>query len=465
MGRRAGLVGTLAAAGAVSVGVLASYSPWAVAAGVVSLGLVLIAFASQKVGRAAGVAALAGNLLLVYGFANVGLPMFGARVPLTDILLVLALPWALRGSWGPSGRRAVLWLAPLMGFGLLHLAFGLGRYGLLAVRDFLLLFEASFLLVGYHLGQLEGDRTVRWLRWVFLASAVYYATHPIRDRLAAVSPVVGIQREVPLLGSLSGAGPAAVAGFFFMALLRPFGRWSYLVAAVFAGDLLLFQGRGDYLAFLIATGTLVVAAGRGGRLARVRRALVVATVVASLVAVIILSLAPGGRLGPATPSFYIQQLGTLVGREGPGAGSLLSRLEWIPLALQEVREVPYGWALGVGFGPDLIGGFSVAPGVLVRKPHNDYLEVFARLGLVGFGMFLGLLAAIVLPVLRAARRGATAPGFLWWVLMAAVPYLVIAATQPLLSFPYGTVPFFTIAGLGLAAVDRAKPIDMVAGSG
>ena len=81
----------------------------------------------------------------------------------------------------------------------------------------------------------------------------------------------------------------------------------------------------------------------------------------------------------------------------------------------------------------------------MRQPHNDYLETFGRTGIPGLACFVGLLAAVFLPVLRAARRAAT----------AIVPYLVIAAAQPLLAFPYGTVPLFTLGGIGLAAVDRS----------
>jgi O-antigen ligase len=92
----------------------------------------------------------------------------------------------------------------------------------------------------------------------------------------------------------------------------------------------------------------------------------------------------------------------------------------------------------------------------VWQSHNDYLETFARMGIPGLVSFVGLLAAAFVPVLRAARRcPADEARFLWWVVTAMVPYLVIAAAQPLLAFPYGTVPLFTVAGLGLATVDRA----------
>jgi hypothetical protein len=242
-----------------------------------------------------------------------------------------------------------------------------------------------------------------------------------------------------------------------MALLRPFGWWSLAVAGLFLAELAMFQGRGDYLAFLTAAGLLLALAGRGGRRGRVRLALAGALLAASFVGAFVLPLAPAGRLGPISPEFYAEHVATLLGREGPGAGTIRDRLEWARYTLGLVIGDPYHLLTGVGYGPSLTGGFATRGGVPVRQPHNDYLETFARLGIPGLVCFVGLLAAVFLPVLRAARRApADDARFLWWVVTAMVPYLVIASAQPLLAFPYGTVPLFTIAGVGLATVDRAR---------
>jgi hypothetical protein len=406
-------------------------------------------------GRASAVLALTGNLVLLYGFANVGIRAGDVAIPLTDVLLVAALPWALRGLRGPAGRRAVGWWAAFLGLGLAHLALAFPTYGVLAVRDFLIVLEASFLIVGYRLGGEGWPSVVRWLRWAYLACALYFAAFPLREWLTTVSPVVGVQRDVPLLGQYAGAGAAAIAGFFFMALLRPFGRWSLAIAGLFLAELAMFQSRGDYLAFLTAAGLVLSVAGRGGRRGRVRLALAGALFAASFVAALVLPLAPAGRLGPILPEFYAEHVATLLGREGPGAGTIRDRLEWARYTVGLVIDDPYHLLTGVGYGPSLTGGFQVTGGVPVRQPHNDYLETFARTGIPGLACFVGLLAEVFLPVLRAARHASGEDArFLWWVVTAIVPYLVIAAAQPLLAFPYGTVPLFTIAGVGLATVDR-----------
>lgn len=424
--------------------------PFAVVLVVSPLGIAL----GPRVGRLAAQAALVGTLVLLYGFANVGIPGGVVGVPLTEVLLLVGLVAAVGDRRGPVGRRAVRWWVALLGLAALRLVVDAPRFGLLAIRDALMPVEAGFLVLGYRLGRTGAEGLVRWLRWVFLACAISYALYPAREILAAAGPIVGIQRPVPLLGQYAGAGPAAIAGCLFMLLLRPFGRWSLIVAGLFIGELLMFQGRGDYLALATALALLMGLGGPGGRLARVRRRIAGGVVVAALLAAVVFPLAPVGRIREVSPEFYLQHVATLFGREGPGAGTIRDRLSWYRHAWEQVRAAPYGPILGVGYGADLTGGFTVAGGVSVRQPHNDYLEVFARTGILGLVVFVGLLASLFVPLLRAARDPVGAERrFLWWATGTIVAYLVVSAAQPLLAFPYGAVPLFTFAGAGLGALD------------
>lgn len=452
--RREGRLRLLSLGAASAVGAAVAWSPRGAIAGGAGVSVLMALSLESVIGRAAAILALAGNVVLLYGFANLGIPAGPVAVPITELLLVPAFVWAVVMRRGPAGQRAASWWTLFLSLGITHLLTALPRYGVVAVRDALLPLEAAFLLVGYRLGREGWERAVRWLRWIFLAAALYFAAYPAAHVLATAAPVVGIQRDVPLLGQYAGAGPAAVAGFFFMALLRPLGVWSFPVAGFFLAELLLFQGRGDYLSFVASLGVLLALAGPGGRRGRVRLAVAGALVGAVFVAALLLPLAPAGRLGPVSPEFYAQHVGTLVGREGPGAGTIRDRLQWISYTTRLLTTEPHRLITGVGYGPSLTGGFTVGAGVPVRQPHNDYLEALARLGLPGLVAVVGLLGSILLPVLRAARHGTgPEPRFLWWVGVATVPYLLIAAVQPLLAFPYGTVPLFTIGGLGLGVVD------------
>jgi O-antigen ligase len=87
----------------------------------------------------------------------------------------------------------------------------------------------------------------------------------------------------------------------------------------------------------------------------------------------------------------------------------------------------------------------------VRKPHNDYLEAYARLGLLGLVLFIGILGTALVSIVRGARAAlGVEASFMWFVVAQSLVLLVIAATQPLLAFSYGTVPLFFTLGAALA---------------
>ena len=442
----------LAAGAAVSVNVRAA-----------AIGVVLCCLTGIAVGlglRAAWgafVVALGGLLVLGYGFANVpAIP--GAPVPLTDVLLVVVCLVAL--VTGPLPSREVrfpfalaLALASLM---TIRLAADVGTWGRLAFRDYTLAVELTALPVGYWTLRRFGlERWLRSLRWIFVCAVVYVLLYPLADELAARGPVVGLQQPVPLLGSYSGASTAAAAGLFFFAFLRPIRRLTIALVVVSAAAIVLKQSRGLYIAIplsLLVT-ALLSSAGAAHRL---RRAVVVCAI-AAVVALGALSAAGWeGRLGKVTPSLVVEQLQSLRGTSAPGSG-VDARQTWFAQTLDFVGEQRVGWLTGVGLGPDLAFGFEPSGGVLARKPHDDYLEAYARLGALGLVLLVALIVKPLALIVSAARRlDGDRALFLWWVVATSLVYAFIAATQPLLAFPYGTIPLFAFLGAGLAVVEEAR---------
>lgn len=399
--------------------------------------------------------ALGGTLVLVYGFANVGVPG-PTTIPLADLLGAVLVARALtapgvawRWSWPFVFAVAFLVIACA------RLAVDEPHWGKDALRDFTLPFEVVFLPIGYWAMSKYGEaRWRRALSWVFVVCLLYFSLFSWGDRLGQWGPTVGIQRSVPLLGSFGGVSTAAAAGFFFFALVRPFGRLSYVLAAGFLAELAVFQQRGIYLA-VPAAAILVLGLAGSDLSGRARTGLTGAFTAGVIALALLLPLSPQGRLGTVSPWFTVSQLRTLEGRSGPGSGSYQDRIAWFHEVLRKVRERgAQGWLTGVGLGPDLIGSVR-GTNTQLRKPHNDYLEVFARLGLPALLIFIAMLLTAVNRVIRAARRARSAESrFLWWIFAVAVVFLVIAATQPLLAFPYGTIPLFSLLGAGLALHDR-----------
>jgi hypothetical protein len=401
--------------------------------------------------------ALAGSLILDYGFVNISV---GFGLPVAEGILFCLLV-------GILVVRPIAWPA-LLPFGLalgfialatLRLLVDFPTWGSAALRDFTLPLEVAFLFVGYWAMRIYGpDRWKRMLKWLFIAALAYFALYPLRGTLVTIGPTVGIQQPVSLLGNYWGVGTAAATGFFFFALVRPFGSASIPLAAGFLPVIALVQERGVYLAVFVASALLLLLAK--GRLSLpLRRSLLGAVVVGVIGLVFVFTARPEGRLGTADVGFYTSQVGTLLGRQGPGAGTYRLRLEWKRDLIKRLEDHPSALLVGLGLGPDLTQGVKSQAGILVRKPHDDYLEVLARLGIPGISMLLLLILASALRVARAARAPTNEHAqLLWWIFATAVVYSVVAATQPLLSYPFGTIPLFSALGAGLALCEHRRSV-------
>jgi O-antigen ligase len=447
--RALSLPAVFALAGAVSV-----WQPL-VALGIVAILLCLLR--GEGLVRDAFALILIGNVVLNYGFANIGISLGGLPLPFTDLVLIGLAGWVLLhrrdiDQFGASG----FFLAGILGFALLRLFIDLPRYGTLAVRDFTTPLEASTVLVGFWLFNRYG---LDWSRRLWLATSLcvlaYCLLFPLRDQLVAMSPFVGLQQPVPLVGNYSGSGPAVLAAlFFFLLLLRP--PLSVLLGALGLILVAYFQSRGLYLVLPIAC--LVAVLASGGIKTRLPSRLAASAILCLVLLVVVLPLGPQGRLGPVTAGLVGTQIGTLFGQEGPGAGSYEDRLEWLDQTWAAQSETLGGPIWGVGLGPDLTGGASGGP-ESIRKPHNDYLEIFGRFGAIGVILWAGFFVSLLRPICRGLRSTALSAAersFLLWLLTTSVAYMLVSATQPQLAFPYGTLPLFTLLGMGLALVTSSR---------
>jgi len=400
---------------------------------------------------------LSGCLILGYGFVNVPAAP-GVPLPLPDALLIVL---ALRTMIGLRIERPLVlplaWAAIFVAIASIRLLIDVPVWGGDALRDYSLAVELLALPVGWAMLESYGlDRWRRALTWIFLLLLVYLWVYPWRDTLAAVAPAFGLQRETSLLGDYQAAGSAAIAGLLFFALLRPLGRGSLALSALFVPPLLLLQYRGLYLALpAVVLLIFAIASSRVG--AVLRRRLAMLTLVAALGIVGLgallstLSVKPTGRLAQVSPGFVLNQLAAVRGEPGPQSAGVELRKRWIRGVVSDLNAKPSLWVTGLGLGPDLAQGFRYTNGVLVRKPHNDYLETLGRLGVGGLVALLAVLAAATVPIVRKARyAGRDEAAFLWWIIGASATFLLIAATQPMLAYAYTTIPLFSFLGAGLA---------------
>ncbi|HIQ01002.1 MAG TPA: O-antigen ligase domain-containing protein, partial [Anaerolineales bacterium] len=394
--------------------------------------------------------ALFGLAVWSYGFNNVPLIR---PLPLVDALVFFSIAFAFRQWWAlrkvPVVRRLLFWLSALLVVVTLRLAVDIPRFGLLAVRDALFAFELWVVFPAIALGFMLGERKLnRYLLWLFSIATAWFLLYPWRELLTVISPVVGIQRPVPLF-AFTTAGFLSVPAFFWFLYRRGIVGTVGVVATLLI--LLLVQGRGPYLAFIGSAIALLLL--QPGSVRRWGKIMFAGAVVGAVLWVVGGSLT--GRLGaPVGIDTVIAQLQTLVGGEGPGAGSFQHRLVAWAGVVEQVLSEPLGPVFGLGLGPDLFQGFAVGPGVLVRKPHNDFLELWARLGIFGLLAWGGILVVLGREAFQGARRNPKHG----WVLALQIMLWVTSIGQPAMGFAYVTMVWAGLTGLWIGGQLREQEL-------
>jgi hypothetical protein len=406
--------------------------------------------------RAGALILLGGAMTLGYGFANLGVRLGPVPLPITEILLVPLVLLALADARTRVPARTML---PLCLFGALvfiRLLFDYPEHGIFAVRDTTMAVEMFIVAIGYRAVARDGvDSWIGKLRLVLLLVLLVGLLHPWQAQLADIGPKVGLQRAVPLF-DIKGVKFSVVAAGLFFALF--FSGWARpLLLGMVAGLVGVFQARTLYLMFPV---TIFVLGWASRRLARIVTQYVPALIVGVLLLVWAAGAGIQGSEGEISAEFFSSHARTLIGQEGYKEATIEARGLFFSETLEFATNTPGTLAVGVGLGPDLtFGRWHGNEGQAVRNPHDAYLEVFARTGLVGLTLFLWFLGSMLVPIARRARRASGGNAlFCAWSLAAAAVFLGVAAAQPILAFPYGTVPLFFILGMGLAASSQPEEI-------
>jgi O-antigen ligase len=165
------------------------------------------------------------------------------------------------------------------------------------------------------------------------------------------------------------------------------------------------------------------------------------------------SLGIQGSEGPVNLPFLESHASTIVGDQGPHSATITAREDFWHETLSLMASTRGAYLTGLGLGPNLtFGQWTGNVGQQVRTPHNAYLEVFARTGILGFSLWIWLLLACLIPIARVARQDSGLRGkFCAWCLVGGLVILCVAGFQPVLTFPYGTVPLYFVLGMGVAA--------------
>jgi hypothetical protein len=320
-------------------------------------------------------------------------PVVGGGVPVGEIVLILALVTV--NYTATLGRLALtIGIIPL----LLWWLFGIGRalidfhtHGIWALRDAVHVIESLYLLVAFAVASRPEllERLFRLLPVLLTLGVLYALTIPIRPTLIEISPTVltGIGLEMPLLGMYSNTPRVVMAAVAWLILFHGRKPLANLAAILLLGYVLfLFQQRTIYLT-IIAVLAFVVLYQRS----QIGRAfLAVYVLLLAAAAMPVLGIELRGRLGEAASLEFLGQHFLAIFGIAPEAGGVVEsaargvdlRIGWWRDIYREMIADPIKLMTGLGFGIPLtdMGTFGGMP---VREPHNSYVSVVARMGLVG----------------------------------------------------------------------------------
>lgn len=422
---------------------------------------------------------LAGSLILGQGFSNIMFGIGAFRLPLSELIVAISLiVLASRVSWGVlfGSKEAliILWCAilPLA----VHLPTDWARYGMVALRDATHYVDmwSYFVGIGFAYliakGQIQEKAWTRLLVILVVASACYIATYPAHIWVASHSPRMrGYQQYLPVFGYYNMVNVTAYSVLMLAVISARCETWPNLenrkkllfwMAMICVGGILVMQTRAVFVCLAVAF--LFLAFAGWWR----------ETLTITLAAILGLSLLefanlygfslPGKLTSVSFDSFGQMFLSIFGEGELRGAAhGTDQRLTWWSTLLSESVSSAFRIVFGRGFGEALTNFF--APGengqVIVREPHNSFLSVYARSGLVVLIPWLTFKAFTYTSLLVSfftLRDNSRFAGFLLWTALFLAACDIRAIVEPVFEFPYGAIPYYFFAGFALTLANGQR---------
>lgn len=404
-----------------------------------------------------------GYCLFGRSFAYLGVPqlkLFIGEAVLAGFFLFR--PRATLGRWAswllrprPGGLFALAWsLVAFFLYGAFQVFRGLGRGHdpLLALQNFVFNAYPLYLFLGVAVGLRFPDllpRVVRWLAWLSGLYGVLYLL--VLSRLGLSLPWAP---EVPLFGQPGGY----VLALLGLLVFEPhFGK----VWPLFLLNLLVLLGvqvRSQWLAFAVALTIWALLRRKMPRLVALG-ALFFLLFVFLYISDLRLpapeprggELSARGLIARVIAPFDPDRAAKLIGEEAYSfAGTITGwRIPWWASIWEAVHEDEATALLGLGYGYPLWELFPVIPEG-IRTPHNAFFYSLGYSGWVGVLLFLLFLGTLLLALLKASRLSATGE----FAFCMAFGLWASGLVGNFFETPFGAIPFYLMAGFGLAPLLR-----------
>jgi O-antigen ligase len=404
--------------------------------------------------------ALSGYILLTRGFENLTLHMGGFPIIVGYGLIYASLALAVFSRRQLIARALkeppVLCMLALLVLAVLHLVVDIPSYGIWALRDSTMCLDGIFMLLGLAWAMKSNNSVflARWMMGLFVLNMMYSYTMPWGEKLWSWSPVSGVFLQVPILGEFSGAGDLLVAGAVFCVCVGSYlvSRPSWLMLLLAIGQFLgvaITQGRRQYVGTVVVL-IILVLLGEAKKFAKLLIPLLSAIIVIFLVTSLG-GLKISGRIGEVNLDFFKAHLRSVHTSEGTPGSSVESRFSMADQAFQHFLAHP---VLGEGFGQPLLTDIDETSGAVTRMPHNSSLSYLARLGLIGFVIWIAFHFILIKRFINVLRQRNTCDdkrlsAFVLWLFLFYVLFMTCSLVEAPFEFPSGAVPFYFFMGFAL----------------
>ncbi|MFQ5785439.1 MAG: O-antigen ligase family protein [Alphaproteobacteria bacterium] len=401
-------------------------------------------------------------LVLNYGFMLIRIPPASASgVPVGEVILVLAL-LGMNHFRVISRLQATVFLFPF----LLWWTYGIGRalsgfsdYGFWALRDATHEIESLFLLVGFAFATRAEhlDRFFRWLPWMLGVGAVYALSFPFADTLMDFAPTIrsAAGHTVPVLFNYTSTSVLLLMGAAWLMLFRERTKVTVALQICLIGyAAFVFQARTIYLQIF----ALMIFFAAFRREAVGKGILGMIVIVLALLALPLTGIDIEGRLGQKVSfDFIVNHILSIGGVESSGlrgtARGVSLRMVWWNHIIANWSASFENMMLGLGFGMPLTNHHSL-DGAIVREPHNSYLSVLGRTGLIGLFAFLWMHVLMIRAWWRAYRTSVRAhwregQNRLLILMVFFILIWVYAMGEDALEKPYFAISYYFFWGIAL----------------
>lgn len=406
-------------------------------------------------------------LLFNYGFVMVR----PVGIPIGEVLLIVCLLMVNHKTVLPRflNHWIIIPFSIWLFLGLTQAFIGFFQHGIWALRDATPVIESLYLYLGFaYAGNKNSiQRLKRWLPWVLGLCSIYGLTFLARDQVIAMSPKLagGYGQPVPLFGSYITTGLAMVMFSAWQLKKYLFNyKLVHLLLCVFAitTALLIMPSRTLFVQTLLLVALFFSLKQR-------KKLLGILTVLFFTLALLQVLLASdvvsGTRYNADSLGDYVSAFMEIIPGYTPEevrTSGIEQRLGWWQIVLEKWRSSWITTLFGLGYGFPLIEYYGLDGGV-VREPHNDFVSILGRLGLIGLGSFLWLQSIIVSRGIQSYRyyeNNKTYAPIIVALFLFIGGTLIATLGEPPFPIPAYAIPYYFIAGILLRIhASRQKTAD------